>query len=185
MKKEVIILANIELFGGLGEVEILALFAIIPSSKIRSTSEREKTIGLDILNLIDVDGQTIHVNFLEDRYSLINSGYSSFDKRREEELTADISDLLNEFDNLIELSEFVLDDYDRVDYVRATVEKKLGANTKDLRRYILVKFNGTLMFTDIYGLNDGTHHLKAERTRNKKGLQWENYARLLKQGVIY
>ena len=178
-------LAKLELFGGLGEVEVLGLFAIIPSTKIRSTSEREKSIGLDILNLIDVGGQTIHINFLEDRYALIESGYSEFDKRREDELTADVSDLLNEYDDVIELSEFKLDDNDRVEYVRVTVEKKLGANTKDLRRFILVNFNGTLMFTDIYGLNDGTHHLKAERKRNDKGLQWSNYARLLKQGVIY
>lgn len=178
-------MANIELFGGLGEVDILALFAIIPSTKIRSTSEREKSIGLDILNLIDVDGQTVHINFLEDRYALIDCGYPSFDNRREDELTTDIRELLNEFDDRIELSQFYLDEHDRVDYERVYVDKTLGANTKDLRRFVLVKFNGTLMFTDIYGLNDGTHHLKADRSRNKKGLQWENYARLLKQGVIY
>lgn len=154
-------------------VEVLAMVAKVSS---RTQSEKEKRIGLEFLDISSNGKQYFyHVN----KDTAFTYGIT------ERYLKRLCDELLDASQEKINLVDFHRNRKGEVYVKPVQIRNTYTSTGRASRRYLLVSYKGKIVMTDVIRLNQVTKHYKKDRDRNERGLEWENYASLLKSGGAF
>lgn len=156
--------------------DYIDLIAMVAKVNSKSQHEKEKRIGLEILGFTETDNPLYYKINEESAFKL---GMS------ESLLLKYMNRYLNQKNEYITLHEFKRNRQGNIYLTPIKLKNSYSESGRSSRRYLLVNYKGKMILTDVLRLNLVTKHYKANRERNERGLEWENYFNILASGGAF